>query len=199
MCDYRDTTGRYDAVVSVEMIEAVGHAYWTDYFRTLSDRTAPGGRAVIQAITMPHDRMLATRDTFTWIQKYIFPGGFLPSTESITADALGAGLVVHERLAFGQHYARTLRIWRERFEAHADEVAAAGFDEVFRRMWSLYLAYSEAGFASAYLDVQQVVLNPPGAEESDDRHLPTTADRPGSAGRRRGRPPRRRRRAPVPG
>ena len=107
---------------------------------------------------MPHDRMLATRDTFTWIQKYIFPGGFLPSTESITADARRAGLVVQERLAFGQHYARTLQIWRDRFEQHADQVAAAGFDEVFRRMWSLYLAYSEAGFASSYLDVQQVVL-----------------------------------------
>ena len=116
VCDYRDTTGQYDAVVSVEMIEAVGHAYWADYFRTVSERTAPHGRAVIQAITMPHDRMLATRDTFTWIQKYIFPGGFLPSTESITADARRAGLVVQERLAFGQHYARTLQIWRDRFE-----------------------------------------------------------------------------------
>lgn len=161
VCDYRDTTGHYDAVVSVEMIEAVGHAYWPDYFATLSARTAPGGRAVVQAITMPHVRMLATRDTFTWIQKYIFPGGFLPSTESITADALDAGLVVQERLSFGQHYARTLRIWRERFEARADDVAAAGFDEVFRRMWSLYLAYSEAGFASTYLDVQQVVMTHP--------------------------------------
>ncbi len=161
VCDYRDTAGQFDAVVSVEMIEAVGHAYWTDYFRTVSERTAPHGRAVIQAITMPHDRMLATRDTFTWIQKYIFPGGFLPSTESITADARRAGLVVQERLAFGQHYARTLQIWRNRFEQHADQVAAAGFDEVFRRMWSLYLAYSEAGFASAYLDVQQIVLAHP--------------------------------------
>ena len=124
VCDYRDTTGQYDAVVSVEMIEAVGHAYWADYFRTVSERTAPHGRAVIQAITMPHDRMLATRDAFTWIQKYIFPGGFLPSTESITADARRAGLVVQERLAFGQHYARTLQIWRDRFEQHADQVAA---------------------------------------------------------------------------
>lgn len=161
ICDYRDTTGHYDAVVSVEMIEAVGHAYWRDYFSTLSARTAPGGRAVIQAITMPHARMLATRDTFTWIQKYVFPGGFLPSTESITADALEAGLVVQERLTFGQHYARTLRIWRDRFEARAADVDAAGFDEVFRRMWRLYLAYSEAGFASTYLDVQQVVMTHP--------------------------------------
>ncbi len=161
VCDYRDTSGRYDAVVSVEMIEAVGYDFWADYFRTLSERTAPNGRAVIQAITMPHDRMLATRDTFTWIQKYIFPGGFLPSTESITADAHRAGLVVQERLAFGQHYARTLQIWRDRFEQHAEEVGAAGFDEVFRRMWSLYLAYSEAGFASFYLDVQQVVMTHP--------------------------------------
>lgn len=158
VCDYRDVRGYYDAVVSVEMVEAVGHAYWADYFRVLSERTAPRGRAVLQAITMPHDRMLATRDTFTWIQKYIFPGGFLPSTESITSDARRAGLVVHERLAFGRHYARTLQIWRERFEANAEAFAAAGFDEVFRRMWSLYLAYSEAGFASGYLDVQQVVL-----------------------------------------
>ncbi len=158
VCDYRDTRGQYDAVVSVEMIEAVGHQFWPHYFSTLAARTKPGGRAVIQAITMPHPRMLATRDTFTWIQKYIFPGGFLPSTESIAADARRAGLQVQERFAFGQHYARTLRIWQARFGQNAEQVAAAGFDHVFRRMWSLYLAYSEAGFASGYLDVQQIVL-----------------------------------------
>ncbi len=160
VCDYRDTSGQYDAVVSVEMIEAVGHEFWPDYFSTLAARTAPGGRAVVQAITMPHDRMLATRETFTWVQKYIFPGGFLPSTESIAASARGAGMRVQERLAFGQHYARTLRAWRDRFEANAGQVAAVGFDDVFRRMWSLYLAYSEAGFASGYLDVQQIVMVP---------------------------------------
>ncbi len=166
VCDYRDTRGQYDAVVSVEMIEAVGHHFWGDYFATLSARTRPGGRAVIQAITMPHARMLATRDTFTWIQKYIFPGGFLPSTESIASDARRAGLQVQERFVFGQHYARTLRAWRARFDANAEQVEAAGFDQVFRRMWSLYLAYSEAGFASGYLDVQQVVLTHPVIEGS---------------------------------
>ena len=85
LCDYRDVEGRYDAVLSVEMIEAVGYRFWPTYFQTLDRLVVPGGRVAIQAITMPHDRMLATRNTYTWIQKYIFPGGMLPSTEAIMA------------------------------------------------------------------------------------------------------------------
>lgn len=140
VCDYREVEGVFDAVVSVEMVEAVGFDHWDEYFRVLSDRLAPGGRAVVQAITMPHDRMLATRDTFTWIHKYIFPGGFLPSTEAITSSARLGGLRVTERLSFGQHYARTLALWRERFTDNWDQMHLLGFDETFFRMWVLYLA-----------------------------------------------------------
>ncbi|MGB8649188.1 MAG: cyclopropane-fatty-acyl-phospholipid synthase family protein [Mycobacteriales bacterium] len=159
LCDYRDVQGRYDAVVSVEMIEAVGYKYWPDYFATLDRHLLPGGKVGLQAITMPHDRMVASRDTFTWIHKYIFPGGLIPSVTAIEQNVFAhTSLRITDRFAFGKHYAETLRLWRRRFEAHADEVEALGFDETFRRMWSLYLAYSEAGFASGYLDVHQLVF-----------------------------------------
>ncbi len=159
LCDYRDVEGTYDAVVSVEMIEAVGYKYWADYFATLDRHLNPGGRVGLQAITMPHDRMVASRDTFTWIHKYIFPGGLIPSVTAIEQEVFAStGLRVTDRFAFGQHYAETLRLWRERFESRTTEVAGLGFDETFRRMWSLYLAYSEAGFASGYLDVYQFVF-----------------------------------------
>ncbi|MEV1021394.1 cyclopropane-fatty-acyl-phospholipid synthase family protein [Streptomyces sp. NPDC050264] len=159
LLDYRASTGTYDAVISVEMIEAVGEEYWTGYFRTLDERLAPGGRAVVQAITMPHDRMLASRRTYTWIQKYIFPGGLLPSVDVI--DRLTrehTRLRTARREGLAPHYAETLRLWRERFTERADEVEALGFDETFRRMWTFYLAYSEAGFRSGYLDVQQYLF-----------------------------------------
>ncbi|MFJ9424837.1 class I SAM-dependent methyltransferase [Streptomyces sp. NPDC101249] len=157
--DYRESTGRYDAVVSVEMIEAVGAEFWAEYFRTIDARLAPGGRAVLQAITMPHDRMVASRDTFTWISKYIFPGGLLPSVEAIDETVREhTTLRTARRDGYGGHYAETLRLWRERFTERAGEVDALGFDETFRRMWTFYLAYSEAGFRSGYLDVQQYLF-----------------------------------------
>ncbi|MGW7468882.1 class I SAM-dependent methyltransferase [Streptomyces xantholiticus] len=157
--DYRKVLGRYDAIVSVEMIEAVGVEYWPEYFMILDRLLAPGGRVALQAITMPHERMLASRATHTWIQKYVFPGGLLPSTEAVqhVTDRF-TGLSITARDTFGPHYAETLRLWRERFVARAAEVDALGFDETFRRMWNLYLAYSEAGFRSGYLDVQQLQL-----------------------------------------
>ncbi|HEX2704475.1 MAG TPA: cyclopropane-fatty-acyl-phospholipid synthase family protein, partial [Candidatus Lustribacter sp.] len=170
LVDYRHVEGSYDAVVSCEMVEAVGHEYWPDYFRAIDARLAPGGRAVVQAITMPHDRMLATRRTYTWMHKYIFPGGFLPSTEAIVAvTRRHTSLRVVERLRMGAHYAQTLRLWHERFEAGWPQIAEltsgplAGFDfdETFRRMWLFYLDYSRAGFSSGYLDVQQIVLERP--------------------------------------
>jgi len=157
--DYRDVTGRYDAIVSVEMVEAVGHRYLPTYLRTLDRLLADGGRIAVQAITMPHTRMLATRNTYTWVHKYIFPGGFLPSTELLEQlTAAHTGLRIVDRYSFGRHYAHTLRLWLQRFTAHTGGADALGFDRVFRRMWRLYLAYSEAGFASGYLDVQQFVL-----------------------------------------
>jgi cyclopropane-fatty-acyl-phospholipid synthase len=162
--DYRDVEGRYDCIVSVEMIEAVGAEYWSTYFRTLERALAPGGKVGVQAILLAHDRMLATRDQYTWISKYIFPGGALPSLrviEEIVRD--DTALRVEAVDAFGADYARTLRAWRERFDAQAREVDALGFDATFRRMWDFYLAYCEAGFATGYLDVAQILLSRPGA------------------------------------
>ena len=159
LLDYRLVEGEFDAVVSVEMIEAVGHEYWADYFRTLDRVLTPGGTVAIQAITMPHERMLATRHTYTWINTYIFPGGFLPSTAAnLEPPRRHTPPRVVARLSFGQHYAETLRLWDERFLARLDEVHRLGFDQVFDRMWHFYLEYSRAGFRSGYLDVQQLVL-----------------------------------------
>ncbi|MFF3677890.1 class I SAM-dependent methyltransferase [Streptomyces sp. NPDC002120] len=158
LCDYRRVEGTYDAVVSVEMIEAVGAAYWPAYFAALRRLLAPGGRAVLQAITMPHERMLNTARTHTWISKYVFPGGLIPSREAIAEQSAAAGLSIVHDAGYGDHYAETLRLWRERFLHQSAEVNALGFDHVFRRMWELYLAYSEAGFRSRYLDVRQLVL-----------------------------------------
>jgi cyclopropane-fatty-acyl-phospholipid synthase len=156
LCDYRDVDGRYDAVVSVEMIEAVGERYWPTYFETVDRVLVPGGRFGLQAITMPDDRLRATRHAQGWIHKYIFPGGLIPSLEAI--DRAAGGLAVVDQRRFGADYARTLRLWRDRFTDQAVEVDALGFDETFRRMWEFYLAYSEAGFRSGYLDVVQLAL-----------------------------------------
>ncbi len=160
LSDYRDVQGEYDAIVSVEMIEAVGHEYWSTYFQTIDRLLAPGGRVGIQAITMPHDRMLATRNTWTWINKYIFPGGFLPSVTAIDEiTRADTTLRITERLSFGQHYAETLERWDRAFMAASDEVRELGFDKTFERMWHFYLEYSRAGFASGYLDVQQLTFS----------------------------------------
>ena len=162
LCDYRAVEGEYDAVVSVEMIEAVGYEYLPAYFSTVDRLLAPGGRFGLQAITMPHDRMLATRRTHTFINKYIFPGGFIPSVEQIDRVTRSrTRLRVAEILPFGPHYAETLRQWDDRFLAARDAVHALGFDDTFDRMWHFYLCYSRAGFASGYLDVNQVLLTRP--------------------------------------
>jgi cyclopropane-fatty-acyl-phospholipid synthase len=165
LCDYRDIPAPadgYDAAVSVEMIEAVGEKYWPTYFSTVDDLLAPGGRFGLQAITMGHERMLATRRTYTWMHRYIFPGGLIPSVQAIEETCRRhTRLAVEEAYAFGRHYAQTLRLWRERFAERAAEVAALGFDETFRRTWNLYLSYCEAGFAVGYLDVHHLVLRRP--------------------------------------
>jgi cyclopropane-fatty-acyl-phospholipid synthase len=162
--DYRSVVGQYDAVVSVEMIEAVGWQYWQTYLETIDRVLAPGGKVAIQAITMPHDRMLATRHTYTWINKYIFPGGFLPSVQvidEITREHTALRMTAADPM--GSSYARTLRLWDEAFLAASDRVRALGFDDTFVRMWHFYLEYSRAGFASSYLDVHQLAF-----ERGDD-------------------------------
>jgi cyclopropane-fatty-acyl-phospholipid synthase len=160
--DYREATGRYDVILSVEMIEAVGEKYWPGYFAAIDRLLAPGGRAGLQAITMPHEAMLATRHGHTWIHRYIFPGGQIPSLQAIN-DGLRAHttLYVSSDLSMGTHYARTLAEWRARFAATTEELARLGFGPAFQRMWNLYLAYSEAGFCAHYLDVHQLILQRP--------------------------------------
>ncbi|MGW7684364.1 class I SAM-dependent methyltransferase [Kribbella sp. NPDC054772] len=157
--DYRAVTGSYDAIVSVEMIEAVGEEYWPDYFRALDQLLAPGGSVALQAILMDHDRMLATRHSYGWIQTYIFPGGLIPSRTAIDETlAQHTTLAVDDDHRFGADYAETLRRWRHQFTANWQDVRAEGFDETFRRVWEYYLGYCEAGFASGYLDVGQLRL-----------------------------------------
>ncbi|WP_418960847.1 class I SAM-dependent methyltransferase [Streptomyces tritici] len=158
LLDYRHVRGCYDAVVSVEMIEAVGAEFWPDYFTALRRLLAPGGRVALQAITMPHARMLATARTHTWISKYVFPGGLIPSPEALARESAAAGLRITHDTGYGDHYAETLHQWRARFRREEAAVTALGFDPVFRRMWDLYLAYSEAGFRSRSLDVRQLRL-----------------------------------------
>jgi cyclopropane-fatty-acyl-phospholipid synthase len=159
LADYREVTGRYDAIVSVEMIEAVGRRYWSEYFATLDRLLRPGGRIALQSITMAHDRMLATRNSYTWIHKYIFPGGIVPSIEAIeTALGTHTSLAIGERRDFGQHYATTLKCWRESFVSNWPTLAGGRFDAVFKRMWEFYLAYCEAGFRAGYLGVSQLSL-----------------------------------------
>ncbi|BCY07473.1 cyclopropane-fatty-acyl-phospholipid synthase family protein [Actinoplanes sp. L3-i22] len=161
LCDYREIEripGGFDAIVSVEMVEAVGVDYWPAYARALADHLAPDGRVGLQMITMAHDRMLATRDAYTWIHKYVFPGGLIPSVPAMEAALSRADLRVTDRLDFGPDYAETLRRWRAAFNERPAEVAALGFDATFARTWNFYLAYCEAGFAARYLDVCQLIL-----------------------------------------
>lgn len=159
LCDFRDVRGRFDAIVSIEMIEAVGERYWPAYFARLGELLAPSGRVALQAITMGHDHMLATRNSWGWIHKYVFPGGLIPSARAIEehADVYG-GLATRRRQSFGPHYAETLRRWRERFNRSRRTVQTLGFDDVFCRMWDYYLAYCQAGFSSEHLGVDHFVL-----------------------------------------
>ena len=162
LVDYREVRGVFDAIISVEMIEAVGEEYWPTYFATIDRLLAPGGKVSIQAITMDHRRYLATRHSYGWIQKYIFPGGLIPSLTGIdTALADHTTLEVKAQRELGKHYAATLRQWRSRFNAHWPVINAQGFDETFRRMWEFYLAYCEAGFATGYLNVHQLQIARP--------------------------------------
>ncbi len=159
LLDYREARGSYDVVLSVEMIEAVGKPYWPAYFSSIDSLLAPGGRAGLQAITMPHDRMLLTAHSHSWIHKYIFPGGQIPSLPAITSVLRDhTRLRISSDLPMGQHYARTLAHWRASFLAAAPAVAELGFSPAFRRMWDLYLAYTQAGFSSGYLSVHQLAL-----------------------------------------
>jgi cyclopropane-fatty-acyl-phospholipid synthase len=160
--DYREVTGHFDRVVSIEMLEAVGHRYLGTYFATIDRLLAPDGLAAIQVITIPEQRYDTYRRRPDFIQRYIFPGGHLPSLEAM-AGTMGrtSELYVDDVENIGMHYAETLRRWRERFLARVDEVHALGFDDRFVRMWEFYLAYCEAAFLARYVNDLQLVLTRP--------------------------------------
>jgi cyclopropane-fatty-acyl-phospholipid synthase len=157
--DYRDLTGQYDAIVSIEMFEAVGERFWPGYFRMLRERLAPLGRALVQSITIDETRFAAYRASSDFIREYVFPGGMLPSPERFLRAAGRANLTARPTLAFGRDYAHTLRHWRAAFEAKLDAIRAQGFDETFIRTWRLYLTYCEAGFDEGRTDVMQFVVS----------------------------------------
>ena len=158
--DYRDVSGRFDRIVSIEMIEAVGEARLPLYFRTLARSLEAKGRAVLQAITIDESLEIHYRRDPDFIQAHIFPGGFLPTRSALRTLAENAGLKIVETQQFGASYARTLSEWRRRFHAHWPEVEKLGFDARFRRLWDYYLAYCEAGFAEGTIDVGLVALEP---------------------------------------
>ncbi|MGN6461784.1 MAG: class I SAM-dependent methyltransferase [Pseudolabrys sp.] len=159
--DYRDETGVFDRIASIEMIEAVGEKYWPDYFAQLRDRLKPGGIAGIQGITIQDAFFDNYRREIDFIRGYIFPGGMLPTASTLRAMGEKFGLpMVGERI-FGLDYARTLMEWRERFFAAWPAIKPLGFDERFRRLWHYYLAYCEAGFRSGNIDVRQMVFAKP--------------------------------------
>ncbi|MDO6966637.1 SAM-dependent methyltransferase [Rhizobium alvei] len=151
--DYRDVQGLFDRIVSIEMFEAVGQAYWASYFDTLKRCLAADGRAVLQIISIEEARFDAYRDNVDFIQKFVFPGGFLPSVPALRKAVEAAGLTLVDEQRFGKSYAWTLAEWRARFHANWPAIAAQGFDERFRRLWHYYLCYCEAGFEEGSIDV----------------------------------------------
>jgi cyclopropane-fatty-acyl-phospholipid synthase len=164
--DYRDLPARaqhqpYDALVSIEMFEAVGQQYWPDFFSAVSGSLKKGGKACIQTITIRDDLFAKYERGTDFIQQYIFPGGFLPCDAAFKSAAQAAGLVVTDAFAFGQDYARTLAVWRSNFMAQAQAVRKLGFDTHFIRLWEFYLAYCEAAFAEGSTNVVQYTLERP--------------------------------------
>ncbi len=156
--DYRDVEGQFDFIVSIEMFEAVGEEYWPAYFAAIRNRLRPGGRAVLQIITIANDRFATYRAGTDFIQRYIFPGGMLPSPEVLEARIGEAGLSIVSRETFGESYARTLQLWRERFNENWPRISGPAMPERFRRMWDYYLAYCEGGFRAGSIDVALYVI-----------------------------------------
>lgn len=159
--DYRDVSGQFDAIASIEMFEAVGEAYWPSYFDCVARNLKPGGRACIQSIVIADDLFARYRKGSDFIQQYIFPGGMLPSVSVFREAAEQHGLRVEKEFRFGLDYARTLAEWRDAFHAQLPAVRAQGFDERFLRTWDFYLAYCEAGFRAGSIDVAQFTLVKP--------------------------------------
>jgi cyclopropane-fatty-acyl-phospholipid synthase len=158
LVDYRDVEGRFDRVASIEMFEAVGEEYWPAYFAKVREVLSPGGRAGLQIITIKDELFSAYRSRADFIQKYVFPGGMLPSERRLREETERAGLEWRNIVRFGQNYADTLHEWAGRFEGAWDEIKSLGFDERFRRLWRFYLGYCEAGFRTERTNVVQLSL-----------------------------------------
>ncbi len=156
--DYRDVGGTFDRIASIEMFEAVGEAHWARYFDMVRERLARGGAAALQIITIAEERFDYYRRNPDFIQRYIFPGGMLPSIERLKSHVEHAQLRCDDALMFGDSYAATLRLWRDRFLGAWQTIEPLGFDERFRRMWEMYLAYCEGGFRTRAIDVGQFKL-----------------------------------------
>ncbi|MCR9068928.1 MAG: cyclopropane-fatty-acyl-phospholipid synthase family protein [Rhodobacteraceae bacterium] len=159
--DYRDETGIYDGIASIEMFEAVGQKYWPVYFDMLRARLKPGKNATLQIITVQDERWDIYRRGVDFIQKYIFPGGMLPAPKVLRAEVERAGLEVARSVEFGESYSQTLRRWHDTFNGRWDEVAAMGFDDRFRRMWNFYLTSCAAAFRFGICDVTQITVTRP--------------------------------------
>jgi cyclopropane-fatty-acyl-phospholipid synthase len=159
--DYRHQEGQFDKIVSIEMFEAVGEEHWPTYFEMIRKCLRPGGRAVLQIITIDHERFETYRKGADFIQRYIFPGGMLPSPEAFSAAVSKAGLELCHSEFFGKSYARTLAEWQRRFQHGWDTIAKQGFDQRFKRMWEYYLAYCETGFDCGSIDVGLFVIEHP--------------------------------------
>ena len=159
--DYRDTTGTYDRIASVEMFEAVGEAYWSTFFSTVKTRLNAGGRAVLQIITIKDEDFENYRRSADYIQRYIFPGGMLPSMTALSEQINAAGLKQGDHLSFGRDYAKTLEIWNKDFQAAWPELKGAQMDERFKRLWEQYLCYCQAGFEVGSIDVIQIAIDKP--------------------------------------
>ena len=162
MRDYRDERDSYDRIVSIEMFEAVGERYWRGFFEKMRACLRPGGRAGLQLITIRDAAFADYRKEMDFIRAYVFPGGMLPSPAILQRLSDQAGLPIVSDAGFAEDYAHTLAIWRERFEAAWAEIVPLGFDERFRRLWNYYLTYCEVGFATANIDVRQMVFAKPG-------------------------------------
>ncbi|EEB84164.1 SAM-dependent methyltransferase [Roseobacter sp. GAI101] len=159
--DYRDETGVYDGIASIEMFEAVGEKYWPSYFNTVRDRLKPGKSATLQIITVPDRRWKTYKRGVDFIQKYIFPGGMLASPGALREQVEKAGLAVVKSIEFGKSYDLTLRRWHESFNDKWEEIAAMGFDERFKRMWNFYLTSCASTFDSGNCDVTQITVTRP--------------------------------------
>jgi cyclopropane-fatty-acyl-phospholipid synthase len=166
-CDYRHMTGAFDRIVSIEMLEAVGHAFYGTYFAACDRLLKPGGRVALQVITIPDQRYKSYRSNPDWIQKRIFPGGMLPSlTELSKAITARSSFTIEQLDNIGIHYAETLRRWRTAFEAHHQELIEMGYDEAFQRKWIYYLCYCEAGFQTRYTNNLHLLLTRPGEPQN---------------------------------